>query len=89
MLVHPDYEFGMPENRPEYKRLLEGFSRDPECEIMTLGGLSEWWRLRSKAPWRSGEEQSALPALVETREEVRTELVTGYGSQGFITEPFP
>ena len=89
LLVHPDYEFGMPENQPEYARLLEGFSRDPECEIMTLGELSEWWKLRSKAQWRTSDEQPALPALAETREELRTELVTGYGSQGFITEPLP
>jgi len=89
LLVHPDYEFGMPENRREYTRLLEGFSRDPECEIITLGELSEWWKLRSKARWRTGDEQSALPALAETRDELQTELVTGYGSQGFITEPFP
>jgi hypothetical protein len=79
----------MPENQPEYTRLLEGFSRDPECEIITLGELSEWWKLRSKAHWRTSDEQPGLPGLAETREELRTELVTGYGSQGFITEPLP
>jgi hypothetical protein len=87
LLVHPDYEFGTPENQPEYRRLLEGFSKDPTCEIMTLGELSDWWRLRSRTHWRTGDDQPRLSTSAEIQEELRLELVTGYGSDGFITEP--
>jgi len=38
---------------------------------MTLGELSEWWKLRSKAQWGTSDELPALPALAETREELR------------------
>ena len=89
LLVHPDYEFGMPEHQAEYRRLLEGFSKDPECEIMTLGELSSWWKLRSRASWKMGDSHPGLSTGAESQEELRTELVTGYGSDGFITEPLP
>jgi len=87
LLVHPDYEFGILEHQAEYRRLLEGFSKDPECEIMTLGELSSWWKLRSRASWKMDDGQPRLSTGAESQEELRTELVTGYGSDGFITEP--
>ena len=89
LLVHPDYEFGMPEYQAEYKRLLQAFSKDPECQIMTLGEFSDWWKIRSRAHWRSGDDQPALSIDAQYQKELQTELVTGYGPDGFIKEPLP
>ena len=86
LLVHPDYELGMPEYQAEYRRLLEGFSKDPECQVMTLGELSAWWKSRSRAQWQTGDNQPTLSTNAENREELQTELVTGYGPNGFIVE---
>jgi len=34
-----------------------------------------------------GDSHPGLSTGAESQEELRTELVTGYGSDGFITEP--
>jgi hypothetical protein len=87
LLVHPDYEFGQSENAEEYYRLLEKFKSDPECEILTLGELAQWWthRVSSRIETRNGNvsihyEDKDRPGDLEL------ELVTGYGSEGFEVE---
>ncbi len=84
LLVHPDYEFGQPENREEYYRLLERFRSDPECEILTLGELARWWTHRAN----SKIETSNGDISINYRDkdwsgDLELELVTGYGRDGF------
>lgn len=87
LLVHPDYEFGLPENLGEYERLLQGI-RQPRSDLMTLGKMAEWWRFRSTASWR------AVDGRVELRHEgppeadsgLEVQLVKSYGDGGFEVE---
>jgi len=87
LLVHPDYEFGRPENTDEYYRLLKRFKSDPECEILTLGELAQWWthRANSRIEMQNGGisiwyGEKGRPGDLEL------ELVTGYGPEGFEVE---
>jgi hypothetical protein len=84
LLVHPDYEFGQPENMEEYYRLLEKFKLDPECEILTLGELAEWWthRANSRIETRNGNV-SIQYGDKDWPADLELELVTGYGRDGF------
>ena len=84
LLVHPDYEFGQPEYAEEYYRLLEKFTSDPECEILTLGELAEWWthRANSRIEMRNGNV-SIQYADKDRSGDLELELVTGYGRDGF------
>jgi hypothetical protein len=84
LLVHPDYEFGQPENMEEYYRLLEKFKLDPECEILTLGELAEWWtnRANSRIEMRNGNV-SIQYGDKDWPADLELELVTGYGRDGF------
>ena len=84
LLVHPDYEFGQPENAEEYSRLLEKFKSDPECEILTLGELAEWWihRANSRIETRNGS-MSIQYGDNGRSGDLELELVTGYGRDGF------
>jgi hypothetical protein len=84
LLVHPDYEFGQPENMEEYYRLLEKFKSDPECEILTLGELAEWWthRANSQIEMRNGNV-SIQYGDKDRPADLELELVTGYGRDGF------
>jgi hypothetical protein len=84
LLVHPDYEFGQPENMEEYDRLLEKFKSDPECEILTLGELAEWWthRANSRIETRNGNV-SIQYGDKDRQADLELELVTGYGRDGF------
>jgi peptidoglycan/xylan/chitin deacetylase (PgdA/CDA1 family) len=85
LLVHPDYEFAMDETVREYERLLENFSSDSQCDIMTLSEIADWWRLRSRANWQS---TNSHPTIVspDGSTELQAELVTGYGRDGFASE---
>jgi len=84
LLVHPDYEFGQPENMEEYYRLLEKFKSDPGCEILTLGELAEWWthRVNSRIETHNGNLSIQYGDKDRPR-DLELELVTGYGRDGF------
>ncbi len=87
LLVHPDYEFAEEDAQEEYSRLLRSFRSDPTCDIMTLGELARWWRLRQNAfidgdgmiKISSGENDSRLG-------ELEISLISGYDSDGFKME---
>jgi hypothetical protein len=89
LLVHPDYEFGQPENAEEYHRLLKKFKSDPECEILTLGELAQWWthRANSHIEARNGNN-SIRYGDDDQPENLVLELVTGYGHDGFKVDRF-
>ncbi len=91
LLVHPDYEFGTVEWESEYQRLLEHFASDPSCDTMTLGEMADWWRYRAQARWDTADENTGLvlPEGGRTDNQLQTELVTEYGSDGFTTERLP
>ena len=85
LLVHPDYELGMEENVHEYRRLLEDFALDPQCDVMTLGEMADWWRYRGRARWKSTDGSLRIVPPDGT-ENLQAELVTGYGTHGFASE---
>jgi hypothetical protein len=85
LLVHPDYELAMGENVHEYQRLLENFASDPQCDIMTLSEMADWWKLRARAQWASTNGHPTIAAPNGHR-ELQPELVTGYGRDGFTSE---
>jgi peptidoglycan/xylan/chitin deacetylase (PgdA/CDA1 family) len=74
LLVHPDYEFGLPENQDEYRRLLENFTRDPRCDIMTLDEIATWWSLRNKVSWHVENGRMRLSGGREQIDPVDTEI---------------
>jgi hypothetical protein len=84
LLVHPDYEFGQPGNADDYYRLLQKFTSDPDCEILTLGELARWWthRAGSHIEMRDGDFSISYTNANEPR-DLEVELVTGYGPDGF------
>ena len=84
LLVHPDYEFGQPENSEEYYRLLERFKSDPECEILTLGELARWWTHRANSTIETGNGDISINYRdKDWSGDLELELVTGYGRDGF------
>jgi hypothetical protein len=84
LLVHPDYEFGQPENTDEYYRLLEKFKSDPECEILTLGELAQWWTHRANSRIKTHNGNVSIQYGATDRPgDLELELVTGYGPSGF------
>ena len=84
LLVHPDYEFGQPENAEEYYRLLEKFTSDPECEILTLVELAEWWTRRANSRIETHNGNVSIQYGDKGRPgDLQLELVTGYGRDGF------
>jgi len=85
LLVHPDYELAMGENVHEYQRLLENFASDPQCDIMTLSEMADWWKLRARAQWKSTNGHPTIVAP-DGHDELQPELVTGYGRDGFTSE---
>lgn len=86
-LIHPDYEFAT-EDTHEYRRLLENFASDPECDIVTMKELSDWWKLRTQVRWDISEGNQSLTRLNDSEtSELETSIVTGYGSAGFTEIP--
>jgi len=84
LLVHPDYEFGQPENSEEYYRLLERFKSDPECEILTLGELARWWTHRANSQIETGNGDISIRyGDKDWSGDLELELVTSYGPDGF------
>ncbi len=87
LLVHPDYELAHPDNISEYRRLLESFTSDPACQIMTLGEMADWWRHRARTQWNlMGEKPTLISDGIEGGSHLQPELVTAYGENGFATE---
>ena len=84
LLVHPDYEFGRPENAEEYYRLLDRFRSDPECEVLTLGELAQWWIHRANSRIETPNGNVSIQYGDRDRPgDLELEIVTGYGSDGF------
>jgi peptidoglycan/xylan/chitin deacetylase (PgdA/CDA1 family) len=85
LLTHPDYEFGMPEYAREYQRLLENFRSDSLCEIMTLGDMADWWNVRNQAQIQVRDNRVSIISDQRENEvgDLQTELVTGFGEDGF------
>jgi hypothetical protein len=83
LLVHPDYEFGQPENTEEYHCLLEKFKSDPECEILTMGELATWWTHRANSHIETHNGNISVRYGDDRPDDLELELVTGYGSEGF------
>jgi len=87
LLVHPDYEFGQESGRDEYRRLLEAFSSDPTCDVMTLGEMARWWTYRQESAIdATGTIRAGSRESKDGVGELDLELVTGYGSEGFKVE---
>jgi peptidoglycan/xylan/chitin deacetylase (PgdA/CDA1 family) len=85
LLIHPDYEFGQPENAEAYYRLLELLKSAPGCETMTLGELTRWWTYRADANIETinGQTRIQSPQVGDRPGDLQLELVTGYGPDGF------
>jgi len=85
LLIHPDYEFAEAEHKREYKRLLESFRSDPECDIMTLGEMTEWWNIRKEATIQTDDNKVSIISAEHSQmsSELQAQLVTGYGEDGF------
>ncbi len=84
LLIHPDYEFGQPENTEEYYRLLEKFKSDPKCGILTLGELAQWWTHRANARIETHNGNLSIQYGDKDRPgDLELELVTGYDRDGF------
>ena len=88
LLVHPDYEFANGKGLEEYRRLLESFRSDPECDIMTLGEMARWWASRQQCQIdSSGRIQTKTANQSKDGDQVlEVGLVTGYGPSGFVIE---
>jgi peptidoglycan/xylan/chitin deacetylase (PgdA/CDA1 family) len=85
LLVHPDYELAMEENVHQYQRLLENFASDPQCDIMTLSDMADWWKHRGKAHWELTDGRLTVVSP-DGPADLEAELVTGYGNNGFTSE---
>jgi len=92
LLVHPDYDFGLPENQDDYRRLLEVFTQDPKCDIMTLDEIARWWSHRDRVSWslENGRMQVNMPdgQSGPVAGEIHVKLATDYDDRtGLRTEP--
>src|SRR3989449_733145 len=92
LLVHPDYDFGLPENQDEYRRLLEVFTQDPKCDIITLDEIARWWSHRDRVSWslENGRMQVNMPDEQSgpVAGEIHVKLATDYDDRtGLRTEP--
>ena len=87
VLVHPDYEFGNREHQLEYTRLLGEFRKDPECDIMTLKGVADWWRKRRSTFVDISNGSARIRSLGNNLDlgGLDLEIVVGYASSGFET----
>jgi len=92
LLVHPDYDFGFPENQDEYRKLLENFTMYPKCDIMTLDEIARWWCRRDGVSWKleNGRMQLSLDneQLSPNDGEIQAKLATDYDDKtGLRTGP--
>src|SRR2546425_607746 len=91
LLVHPDYDFGLPENQDEYRRLLEVFTQDPKCSIMTVDEIARWWSQRDGVFWSLENGPMQLSIANEPLglgNEIQVKLATDYDDRtGLKTEP--
>jgi hypothetical protein len=90
LLIHPDYEFGQPENAEEYYHLLRALKSDPQCEILTLGDLARWWTFRANSQIETikGDTRIRYPEGGDQPGDLELELIMGYGSEGFEVTQF-
>ena len=88
VLVHPDYEFGSEENVADYQRLVSVFQKDSECDVMTLGELSSWWKRRSSSYLDSSGDKPFVRSDGRNGQEndFALQLITGFDDQGFRME---
>ena len=92
LLVHPDYDFGFPENQDEYRKLLEHFTMDRKCDIMTLDEIARWWCRRDGVSWKLESGRMELNVADEKigpdNSEIQVKLATDYDDKtGLRTEP--
>jgi len=92
LLVHPDYDFGLPANQDEYRKLLEVFTQDPKCGTMTLAEIARWWSYRDRVSWNleNGRMQVNMADghLGPVADEIQVRLATDYDDRtGLRTEP--
>ncbi len=87
LLVHPDYEFALPEFMSEYEMILR-ILFETGSDHMTMGQLAEWWRLRSsvKLEVSDGEVKIKPESFDRTPENLEVQLVNSYGEDGFAVE---
>ena len=87
MLVHPDYEFGRPENESHYQRLLESFLSD-KCDVMTLGEIADWWNTRRDAVINIADDQISVESANSNSSSnvFELQLVKGFDNDGFKVE---
>src|SRR2546428_629064 len=73
------------EHKQDYERLLESFRSDQECDIMTLGEMTEWWKVRKEARIQMNDNKVSIisPERSDMSSELQPQLVTGYGGDGF------
>jgi hypothetical protein len=85
LLTHPEYEFAMSQNQPEYKRLLEHFRSDPQCDIMTLREMSDWWKIRTQSRLEVQEDHVSVVSSRDSKviPGLSAQLVTDYDDTGF------
>lgn len=89
LLTHPDYEFAVTENKEEYSRLLEAFVSDPECDLMTLGEMADWWNIRAGARIQIDSGRAVIVAPNEhAGAALQGQVVTGYDANGFSVVSF-
>ena len=88
VLVHPDYELGSEENIANYQRLVNVFQKDSECDVMTLGELSRWWKRRSDAYVDSSGDKLFVrsDSLNGQEDDFALQMITGFDDKGFKME---
>lgn len=89
LLVHPDYDFGGEENKEDYLHLLEGFSQDGNCQIMTLGEMASWWASRGDTYINSSDGDLVLSSRNRDAQlrDYQIQQVAGYDDRsGFRWE---
>jgi hypothetical protein len=89
LLVHPDYDYASLENEQDYRQLVDFFTVDPKCAVMTMKELVTWWKVRNGARITLSD---AEPRIVNgTRTEssadgLHIETITGYDQNGLRIE---
>lgn len=93
LLIHPDYEYGLPENEGDYKSLLEAFQADISCEMLTMKQIAGWWKKRMETSIDLSNTEPRLirpqpTASASTEDGLHIEMITGYDKDGFRVEAY-
>ena len=88
LLIHPDYDYGLPENGDDYKKILEHFTNDASCQVTTMENLVDWWKKRMDSTIDPSTAQVIHPRNHSTSQDqlANMELVHGFGPTGFKVE---